>query len=90
MKTKKFKFILPILTITLLALIYIANPGYHFTSCTCSYRFKLIKDKYDCAQYCNEEEKIPLDKIGEMINKILLTDLIKKLKTIDSPHSNTL
>lgn len=55
------------------------NPGYHLTSCSCSFKFFVRRDTYDCARYCTDEEIAPLTKEQKFINKLLFTDTIAKL-----------
>lgn len=63
---------------------YKFNPGYHFTSCTCSYVFKFSRaqNESNCDRFCYEEDVTPITEKQEFINKICLKERVERLRSI--------
>ena len=60
--------------------LYFANPGYHFTNCSCGYVFYEYKGRSDCATMCTNYSSEKLTAKQQKVNKYLLTDYISHLK----------
>jgi hypothetical protein len=79
MKVKKVLLTALSLALFYLFYIFINNPGYHFTTRTCGHEFFLRRPSYDLMIVCEEDQIRKITDSQKVVNKLLLTDLIREL-----------